>query len=125
MSRAAGGLTKLERLVPVLEQLGGVRLRVWRVDGPAPRLVAGAAASWTPTLPKGLDGTGRPIETPEGDAWFEPVRTPPGFWVEMRNGPDASGRTRPPVGDQVVEAVTCLAEAEREAAQVAAELSDR
>ena len=125
MSRAAGGLTKLERLVPVLEQLAGVRLRVWRVDGPGTRLVAGVAASWTPALPKTLDGAGRSIETPEGAAWFEPVRTPPGFWVEMRNGHDATARTLPREGDQVLEAVTCLAEAEREAAQVAAELSDR
>lgn len=125
MSRAAGGLTKLERLVPVLEQLGGVRLRVWRVDGPAPRLVAGAVATWTPALPKGVEGAGRVIDTPEGAAWFEPVRTPPGFWVEMRNGAAARGSARPASGDQVLEAVTCLVEAEREAAQVAAELSDR
>lgn len=125
MPRAAGGLTKLERLVPVLEQLGGVRLRVWRVDGPAPRLVAGAAASWTPTLPKGVEGGGRSIVTPEGAAWFEPVRTPPGFWVEMRNGADTRGSARPGSGDQVLEALSCLVEAEREAAQVAAELSDR
>lgn len=125
MSRAAGGLTKLERLVPVLEQLGGVRLRVWRVDGPAPRLVAGAAASWTPVLPRAPEGAGRSIETPEGAAWFEPIRTPPGFWVEMRDGPEANGNVRPASGDQVLEVVACLAEAEREAAQVAAELSDR
>jgi sigma-B regulation protein RsbU (phosphoserine phosphatase) len=127
VSRAAGGLTKLERLVPVLEQLGGVRLRVWRVDGPAPRLVAGAAASWTPALPRAVEGQGRSIDTPEGAAWFEPVRTPPGFWVEMRNGPHdtGGGSARPGAGDQLLEAVTCLAEAEREAAQVAAELSDR
>jgi sigma-B regulation protein RsbU (phosphoserine phosphatase) len=127
VSRAAGGLTKLERLVPVLEQLGGVRLRVWRVDGPAPRLVAGSAASWTPALPRAVEGQGRSIDTPEGAAWFEPVCTPPGFWVEMRNGEGGTGggSARPGAGDQVLEAVTCLAEAEREAAQVAAELSDR
>ena len=125
MSRAAGGLTKLERLVPVLEQLGGVRLRVWRVDGPSPRLVAGAAASWTPALPKELDGAGRAIDTPEGAAWFEPVQTPPGFWVEMRNGPETGAGARPRASDQLLEAVSCLTEAEREAAQVAAELSDR
>jgi sigma-B regulation protein RsbU (phosphoserine phosphatase) len=127
VSRAAGGLTKLERLVPVLEQLGGVRLRVWRVDGPAPRLVAGSAASWTPALPRAVEGQGRSIDTPEGAAWFEPVCTPPGFWVEMRNGEGGTGggSARPGAGDQLLEAVTCLAEAEREAAQVAAELSDR
>ncbi len=125
MSRPAGGLTKLERLVPILEQLGGVRLRVWRVDGPTPRLVAGAATSWTPALPKGLEGEGRSIDTPEGVAWFEPIPTPPGFWVELRNGSDANARVRPAASEQVLEAVTCLAEAEREAAQVAAELSDR
>jgi phosphoserine phosphatase RsbU/P len=127
VSRASGGLTKLERLVPALEQLGGVRLRVWRVDGPAPRLVAGTAASWTPALPAAGAGAGCSIDTPEGAAWFEPVHTPPGFWVEMRNGPDGTGAgsARPGAGDQLLEAVTCLAEAEREAAQVAAELSDR
>lgn len=119
-------MTKLERLVPALERLGGVRLRVWRVDGAAPRLVAGSAVAWTPGLPKAVDGKGRSFDTPEGAAWYEPVRTAPGFWLEIRGGNGAAGgATRPGAGDQIVEAVTCLAEAEREAAQVAAELSDR
>jgi len=39
VSRLAGGLTKLERLVPALERLAGVPLRVWRVDGGSVRLV--------------------------------------------------------------------------------------
>jgi sigma-B regulation protein RsbU (phosphoserine phosphatase) len=123
VSRPAGGLTKLERLVPALERLGGVRLRVWRTDGATPRLVAGAAAVWTPALPKAVDGTGRSIDTPDGAAWYEPISIAPGFWLEIRDGADSGAP--PGAGEQLVEAVTCLAEAEREAAQVAAELSDR
>jgi sigma-B regulation protein RsbU (phosphoserine phosphatase) len=124
VSRPAGGLTKLERLVPALEQLAGVALRVWRTDAAATRLIAGAPAAWSPALAGvGTNGAGQRLDTPDGPAWFEPVRGGPGLWLEVRDqGP---GTARPEARELVAEAVGCLAEAEREAAQVAAELSDR
>ncbi len=120
MSRAAGGLTKLERLVPALEQLAGVSLRVWRADAGGIRAVAGTPVTWTPELPRPGDGTGRRLDTPAGAAWFEPVRGTVELWLEIPCDDRANG-----VRANVTEAVACLAEAEREAAQVAAELSDR
>lgn len=118
MSRPAGGLTKLERLLPALEQLAGAALRVWRTDGAAVRLLAGAPVSWAPALGE----TAGRLETPDGPAWFEPVRGAgsPGPWLEIRPA-DLGSDAR----EAVAEAVGCLAEAERESAQVAAELSDR
>lgn len=120
MSRAAGGLTKLERLVPALEALAGVPLRVWRADGGGIRAVAGSAVPWTPELPRPGDGTGRRLETPAGATWFEPVRGAVDLWLEIPYDDRANG-----IRSNVTEVVSCLAEAEREAAQVAAELSDR
>lgn len=120
MSRAAGGLTKLERLVPALEQLAGVPLRVWRADGGGIRAVAGTPVAWTPDLPRPGDGTGRRLDTPGGAAWFEPVRGAAELWLEVPFDDRANG-----LRATVTEAVVTLVEAEREAAQVAAELSDR
>ncbi len=123
MSRPAGGLTKLERLVPALEQLGGVALRVWRTDGTSTRLLAGTPVAWTPAFGAAANGTGQ-RDTPDGPAWYEPVRGGPGLWLEVRAG-EPGAPARPDARELVAEAVGCLAEAEREAAQVAAELSDR
>ena len=120
MSRAAGGLTKLERLVPALEQLAGVPLRVWRADGGGIRLIAGTPVPWTPDLPRPGDGSGRRLDTPAGAGWFEPIRGPVDLWLEIPYDDRANG-----IRANLTEAVGCLAEAEREAAQVAAELSDR
>jgi phosphoserine phosphatase RsbU/P len=114
-------LTKLERLAPALERLAGVTVRVWRADGGAPRVVAGAAVAWSPALAT-AGGEGVSLETPDGAAWFEPVRGGPGLWLEMRDGTQGA---RPAAGAAVAEAVACVVDAEREAAQVAAELSDR
>lgn len=120
MSRAAGGLTKLERLVPALEQLAGVPLRMWRADGAGIRLVAGTPVPWIPELPRPGDGTGRRLETPAGAGWFEPIRGPVDLWLEVPYDDRANGMRA-----NLTEAVGCLVEAEREAAQVASELSDR
>jgi len=114
-------MTKLERLVPALEQLAGVPLRVWRTDAAGVRAVAGTSVTWTPELPRrGGDGSGRRLETPAGPAWFEPVRGTEDLWLEAPDDDRVNG-----IRANVAEAVDCLAEAEREAAQVAAELSDR
>jgi phosphoserine phosphatase RsbU/P len=74
--------------------------------------------SWTPVVP--VTTAGAQVETPDGPAWFEPVPGAAGLWLEMREGGDPSA-----VRSALVEGVACLVEAEREAAQVAGELSDR
>ncbi|HMA42357.1 MAG TPA: GAF domain-containing SpoIIE family protein phosphatase [Gemmatimonadales bacterium] len=125
MSRPAGGLTKLERLLPALEQLvgGKLALRLWRAEGAAVRLVTGTPAAWTPSLGA---SEGR-LDTPDGPAWFAPMPAPgqsrngPTLWLELRSARELDRESR----ESLVEAVACLAEAEREAGQVAAELSDR
>ncbi|HMA44526.1 MAG TPA: SpoIIE family protein phosphatase [Gemmatimonadales bacterium] len=125
MSRPAGGLTKLERLLPALEQLVGasLALRVWRADGAAVRLLTGAPVSWVPRLQE----EGARLDTPDGPAWFAPLPDPgqsrggPVLWLEMRGRKEPEAAAR----ESLVESVACLVEAEREAAQVAAELSDR
>ncbi len=133
MSDAPVGLSRVERLLPALERLAGARLRVWRSDGRAARPVAGPAVEWTP--PGGLNGgqgegegegggeregeRGRAVETPEGTAWFEPVTGVAGFWLELRGA--ASGER----GRELAGIVGAVLEAERDATQVAAELSER
>jgi sigma-B regulation protein RsbU (phosphoserine phosphatase) len=118
--RVASGLTKLERLVPALERLTGRSLRVWRADGAITRVLGGTTVPWTPSLPVGADRTGRQVDTPDGPAWYEPVPGAPGLWLEIGDGEESPGPRA-----AVMEGVVCLVEAEREAAQVAAELSDR
>jgi phosphoserine phosphatase RsbU/P len=122
---APGGLTGLERLLPALERLTGARLRLWRFDGQAARPLGGedAAADWTPPL-NGHEA-GRRLTTPEGPAWFEPVRDAEGVWLEIA-GPPAGRRGRPgPSPPELAEIVGSVLAAERDAAQVAAELSER
>jgi sigma-B regulation protein RsbU (phosphoserine phosphatase) len=131
---APSGLTRgaLERLVPALERLAGARIRLWRVDGrgvrpltadaepagatPTPAPTPASAPSWTPAL-NGHD-TGRRLETPEGPAWFEPVRDMTGVWLEIGD---------PARGDPaaLADVVSSVLTAERDTAQVAAELSER
>jgi len=113
-------VTKLERLLPALEQLAGVSLRVWRADSAGIRAVAGVPVTWTPQLPRSGDGTGRRLDTPGGAAWFEPIQGSADLWLEAPYDEHSNG-----IRSTVTEVVECLTEAEREAAQVAAELSDR
>jgi phosphoserine phosphatase RsbU/P len=122
---APGGLTRLDRLLPALEQLSGARLRVWRFDGRHVRPLAGEASDgWSPTL-DGHTG-GRRIDTPGGPSWLEPVREADGVWLEIAEGTRKTGaggtRAAPTALAEVVGSVLA---AERDAAQVAAELSDR
>jgi sigma-B regulation protein RsbU (phosphoserine phosphatase) len=60
------------------------------------------------------------MSTPDGPARYEPVPGASGLWVEIRDGEDAAASRA-----SLMDAVACLVEAEREAGQVAAELSDR
>ncbi len=105
-----------------------MRLRVWRFDGRSLRRLAGPyAGTWTPPV----DGdrlTGRELQAPEGRAWFEPVREAEGVWLEVgephtegREG--EGGRVQDPASLATV--IGAVLAAERETAQVAAELSER
>jgi len=114
---------RLERLVPALERLTGARLRVWRFDGQAVRPLAPdreISPTWTPPL-NGQDA-GRRLDTPEGPAWFEPVREADGVWLEV--GEQGAG-SREQESVALAQVIGSVLGAERDAAQVAAELSER
>jgi phosphoserine phosphatase RsbU/P len=119
VSDPAGGVTRLEQLLPELERLSGARLRVWRWDGRLLKRLAGPhPGTWSPPV----DGdrlSGRAVTAPEGPAWLEPVREAEGVWLEV--GENAAERD-PAALATIVGAVVA---AERETSQVAAELSER
>ncbi len=127
MPDAVGGVTgvtggggRLERLLPALERLTGARLRLWRLDGGTARPLPADAdgPAWTPQL-DGRDA-GLRLDTPEGGpAWFEPVREVAGMWLEIGEGPPA------PAPAELAQIVGAVLAAERDTAQVAAELSER
>jgi phosphoserine phosphatase RsbU/P len=134
---APGGLTprvgaggRLEQLVPVLERLTGARLRLWRLEGSTVRPVGADAdaPAWTPVLNGGGGGgggghaAGRRLDTPQGPAWFEPVRDVAGMWLEVGERGADSGERQAGALAQIISSVLA---AERDTAQVAAELSDR
>jgi len=100
VSDAAGGLTgeRLERLLPVLERLAGARLR----------LRTGA------------------VDPARGSAWLEPIPGVEGVWLEIGDGgnPLTPGAT-PGMAGELAQIVGAVLSAERDAAQVAAELSER
>jgi len=125
VSDPPGGLTRVERLLPVLERLAGARLRVWRVDPAGTRALTGAGegSGWIPPL----DGSeaGRRVDTPEGPAWFEPVRDTGGVWLEVGEGGPAPGAGAGAPPGALAEIVGAVLSAERDASQVAAELSER
>ncbi len=125
MPDAPGGLTRLERLLPALERLTGARLRLWRFDGQAARPLGGEepAAGWTPPL-NGHEA-GRRLTTPEGSGWFEPVRDSDGVWLEIVGAPAGRRGRAGPSAPELAEIVGSVLGAERDAAQVAAELSER
>jgi len=112
-------VSRIERLVALLGRLAGARLRVWRVDEGTARLAAGAGApDWAPSLDGG--DAARRLDTPEGPAWFEPVRGAAGVWLEV-----GSGGVPPAAPAELAEVVGSVLAAERDVAQVAAELSER
>jgi sigma-B regulation protein RsbU (phosphoserine phosphatase) len=91
----------VERLLPVLERLAGARLRLRRT---------GEAG------------------TPDGSARLEPIPETEGLWLEIANGglgkaltPDAG----PGLAEGLAHVVGSVLAAERDAVQVAAELSER
>jgi len=119
---AASGLTRLDRVLPALERVSGARLRLWRRDGRGVRPLAGVpagASSWTPALEG--ERPGGPLETPDGPAWFERVPEADGVWLEIRNGASrAEG-----LPQALAAIVGSVLATEHDAAQVAAELSER
>jgi len=117
-------VSRLEQVLPALESLAGVALRVWRRDGPRVTPVAGAAppAGGTPALPPpGAAGARGAAQA--GGAWLEPLPDAEGHWLEI--GPGAGrgqGAERAAALARVVAAVLV---SEREVGQVADELSGR
>ncbi len=95
---------------------------MWRYDGRTLRRLAGPhPGTWTPPG----DGdrlTGRRLQAPEGPAWLEPVREAEGVWLEVGE-PGAGSKEQDPATLATV--VGAVLAAERETAQVAAELSER
>jgi phosphoserine phosphatase RsbU/P len=97
----ASGLTRVERLLPVLERLAGTRLRL-RQTGEA--------------------------GTPQGSARLEPIPDAEGVWLEIADGGPGKALTPgagPGLGPDLAQIVGSVLSAERDAAQVAAELSER
>ena len=117
MHRVSHALSRLEALQPALERLAGAPVRLWRAAGGVVTPLDGGAATWTPLLNGGT--AGRALDTPAGPAWFEPVPDMEGVWLELA-GVGAGERA----GDLARIAGAVLS-AEREAGQVAAELSAR
>ena len=110
-------------MLAALGRLAGTRLRVWRYDGRQVKPLGVEATTWTPPLDgrEGAgEGAGRTLETPEGPAWFEPVRDVEGVWLEIAEG--RPGTEEPAALAQIVGS---LLAADREAMQVAEELSER
>ena len=91
MPDAPSGLSRVERLLPLLERLAGTRLRLRQASE----------------------------ATPEGSARLEPIPETEGVWLEIANG------AGPGVAQELAEIVGSVLAAERDAAQVAAELSER
>ena len=96
-------MTRLERLVAALAQLSGTTLRVWRDDGSAP-------------LP--------PRES------LEPIPDVEGMWLEIKDGgrgtlKDTAGEGAHPNPTALAAIVGSVLAAERDTAQVAAELAER
>ena len=128
-------------MLPALERLSGARLVVWRAEGRRLEAIAGAPDdAWSPPLLDGREASagegGCRLDTPRGPAWFEPVAdVGGGVWLEIdetREGKGGKKGRRAPVPSPpspppavLAEIVGSVLAAERDAVQVAAELSDR
>jgi len=72
--------------------------------------------------------TGGELQTPEGPAWLEPVREVDGVWLEIGKlgaGGGRGGGTREQAPASLATVIGSVLAAERDTAQVAAELSER
>ena len=101
MPDAPSGLSRVERLLPVLERLVGARLRLRRSGEPG---------------------------TAEGSTRLEPIPETEGFWLEIANGGPEKSVTpgaSPGMAQELAQVVGSVLAAERDAVQVAAELSER
>lgn len=101
MPDAPSGLSRIDRLLGVLEHIAGARLRLRQIDE---------------------------ASAPEASAWLEPIPETQGVWLEIANGGLGKAPTpgaRPGLGQDLAQIVGSLLSAERDATQVAAELSER
>ena len=96
---------------------------MWRQDGRETRALAGPVPAGTPPPPHNGGRQGRKLETPDGPAWLEPVPGADGVWVEIRN--ERQGTADGGMRKALAQIVGSVLSSEQEAAQVAAELSDR
>ena len=96
-------MTRLERLLPALAALSGTTLRVWRYDGRALRPILSEAV---------------PPPTPSVET-LEPIPDLEGTWLEVGSGKKGNG------SKALADVIGAVLGAEREAVQVAAELSER
>jgi sigma-B regulation protein RsbU (phosphoserine phosphatase) len=94
-------MSRVERLLPALERLAGARLRL--------RQMGESAAA-------------------EGSARLEPIPETQGLWLEIANGAPGQAPTpgaRPGLAPELAQIIGSVLAAERDAAQVATELSER
>ncbi|HUL01891.1 MAG TPA: SpoIIE family protein phosphatase [Gemmatimonadales bacterium] len=119
MPDAPRGLTRLDRLLSALERLWGATLRVWRYEGTTPHPLAGSSAA-----PPDGPPAARSFDTPEGPGWLEPVPDAENVFLEIRDG-KRSGAGEGAVRQALAQIVGAVVSSEREAVQVAAELSGR
>lgn len=115
--------SRLESLLDALGRVAGARLRVWRAAGGQVQSLAGGGPSeWTPPLngQTGAERASRRVETPDGPAWLEPVRSAEDVWLEIAAGaPSADER------EALARVVGEWFTADKETTRIAAELSER
>ena len=93
-------------------------MRLWRYDGRALRLAAGADADSAPEVPRTTGLT----PTPEGSIWLEPVDEIAGFWLEVGGLAEPTLET---AAARLMPIVGALLDAERQRAFLAEELTSR
>ena len=94
------------------------RVRLWRYDGRALRLAAGADPGVAPAVPR----TAGLTPTPAGTVWLEPVSEVDGFWLEV-SGPGENELRA--AAAALLPLVGALLEAERQRAFLSEELTSR
>jgi len=102
LSDAPSGVTRLERLLPALAALAGTTLRIWRSDGRRLRLLVDEPV---------------PPPTPSVDT-LVPIPDFEGTWLQVGGGKRNGAKA-------LADVIGAVLGAEKEAVQVAAELSER